>query len=203
MRIEGPVTLASRNPGKLRELQALCGGALILRMLPARASPPEVAEDQPTYLGNALAKALAVARWTGGAALADDSGLEVDALGGAPGVLSARYGGAGLDDAGRCAHLLAALGGSADRRARFRCVLVLAAADQWLSAEGVLDGEIARTPRGRAGFGYDPVFVAAAQGGRTLAEIGPREKDRISHRAAAARALLAELVRRGVHVGAR
>jgi len=191
----GPVVLASRKRGKLAELQALGRGVLDLRLAPDDA--PEVEENGSTYLENALAKAQAIARFTGAPALADDSGLEVEALGGAPGVRSARYGGPGLDDAGRCRLLLEALSGSeiasSSRRARFVCVLVLADGDGWLSAEGFLEGEITREPRGARGFGYDPVFAVASHGGRTLAEIDEAEKNRLSHRAAAMHALLAKL----------
>lgn len=192
MKVAGPVTLATRNPGKLRELAALCGDALELRLLPDSPPPPDVPEDHDTYLGNALAKARAIAAFTGGPALADDSGLEVDALPGELGVRSARYGPPGLDDAGRCARLLAALDGVAQRSARFRCVLVLAQGDAWIAAEGVLEGEIAPAPRGAGGFGYDPVFVLPSRG-VTLAEIPAAEKNATSHRAAAVRALLAKL----------
>ena len=119
--------------------------------------------------------------------------MEVDALGGAPGLLSARYGGPGLDDAGRTAHLLAEIEPATNRGARFRCVMVLARGDEWISAEGVIEGEIAPAPRGAGGFGYDPVFLASCFGGRTLAEVDPAEKNEVSHRAAALRALLPKL----------
>lgn len=191
MRTTGPVTLASRNDGKRRELERLSAGALELRLLPGDA--PEVVEDGDTYLANARKKAEAIARFTNGPALADDSGLEVDALGGRPGVLSARYGGPGLDDAGRTARLLEELGDTTDRRARFRCVLVLVDGDDSVWAEGTVEGTIAREPRGDGGFGYDPVFVADVFDGRTLAEVAPEEKNEISHRAVALRALLAKL----------
>jgi XTP/dITP diphosphohydrolase len=190
LRIEHPVTLATRNRGKLVELQALCAGVLELRLLPDGA--PEVDEDQDSYLGNALKKARVVAAFAGGAALADDSGLEVDALPGELGVRSARYGDPSLDDRGRCDRLLAALDGVADRRARFRCVLVLVQGEEWISAEGTLEGEIARAPRGTGGFGYDPVFWLPERA-CTLAEVAAAEKNAISHRAAAMRALLAKL----------
>ena len=192
MRVSGPVTLATRNAGKLAELQALCRGVLELRPLPSDPAPPEVDEDQDSYLGNALKKARAIAAFTGGAALADDSGLEVDTLPGELGVRSARYGGSGLDDAGRCARLLAALQGAPQRSARFRCVLVLAQGDAWVSAEGTLEGAIADAPRGSGGFGYDPVFVLRDRG-VTLAEIAADEKNALSHRAAAMRALVERL----------
>ncbi|HEY8514873.1 MAG TPA: RdgB/HAM1 family non-canonical purine NTP pyrophosphatase [Candidatus Binatia bacterium] len=192
MQIRGAVTLASHNAGKLAELAKLANGAFELRLLPREPAPPVVDEDQDTYVGNALKKARAVADFVGGAALADDSGLEVDALGGAPGVRSARYGGPGLDDAGRCALLLRQLGDEPRRSARFRCALVLVQGDEWIVGEGTLEGEITREPRGAGGFGYDPVFLVPSLG-RTLAAIPAEEKNRISHRAAAMRALLARL----------
>jgi XTP/dITP diphosphohydrolase len=195
VRVSGPVTLATRNAGKLAELQALCRGVLELRPLPSHPAPPDVDEDQDSYLGNALKKARAIAAFTGGAVLADDSGLEVDALPGELGVRSARYGAPGLDDAGRCARLLAALRGVTARTARFRCVLVLAQGDAWVSAEGTLEGAITESPRGGGGFGYDPVFLLR-DCGRTLAEIAAQEKNALSHRAAAMRELL-ERIRRG------
>jgi XTP/dITP diphosphohydrolase len=193
IRSDGPIALASRNRGKLAELRELAGGALALVLLPDDPAPPDVAEEGDTYLANALEKARAFSRFAGMPALADDSGLEVDALGGQPGVRSARFGGPGLDDAGRCAHLLAALSGATDRGARFRCVLVLCDGDAWTSAEGVLEGEIASEPKGDQGFGYDPVFRVPVLGGRTLAEVAAAEKNRLSHRAAAMRGLLAQL----------
>lgn len=199
MRVTGPVTLATRNAGKLAELQALCRGVLDLRLLPSDPAPPDVEEDQDSYLGNALKKARAIAAFTGGAALADDSGLEVDALPGELGVRSARYGEPGLDDAGRCARLVAALRGVAERSARFRCVLVLAQGEEWLSAEGTLEGEIADAPRGSGGFGYDPVFLLRDRG-VTLAQIAADEKNALSHRAAAMRALVARIRGGDLHV---
>lgn len=195
LRVVGAITLASRNAGKLAELQALAGETLLLRLPSPDRALPEVTEDAETYLGNALAKARAVAAAVGGATLADDSGLEVDALDGAPGVHSARFGGLGLSDAERCALLLESLRGAVARTARFRCVLVLYQGGDWCSAEGVLEGEITWAPRGARGFGYDPVFAVPALGGRTLAELEPSEKNRISHRAAAVRALLGRLGR--------
>ncbi len=188
MKVVAPVTLASRNDGKRREFERLAAGALRLGLLPPDA--PEVVEDGETYLANARKKADAIGRFTGGLALADDSGLEVDALDGRPGIHSARFGGAGLDDAGRTAHLLASLGDASERAARFRCVLVLSDGHEWTWAEGVIEGEIAREPRGDGGFGYDPVFVASCFGGRTLAEVDASEKNVFSHRAVALRALL-------------
>jgi len=193
LRVRGPIVLASRNRGKLRELLDLASGALELVPLPDDPPPPEVAEDQPTYLGNATKKAVAIARFTGRPALADDSGLEVDALGGTPGVRSARYGGLGLDDAGRYRRLLSELAGVSNRRARFRCAVVLADGDDHVSAEGVVEGSIGDAPRGDGGFGYDPIFVVDGFGGRTMAELSRDEKNRVSHRARAMRALVAKL----------
>lgn len=191
MRLVEPVTLASRNRGKLAELEALAGGALRLRLAPA--DLPEIPEDADTYLGNALVKARAVAAAVGGPALADDSGLEVDALDGAPGVRSARFGGLGKSDTERSTLLLETIADATRRTARFRCVLVLFDGRDWCSAEGTLEGEITRAPRGPGGFGYDPVFSVAALGGRTLAEVDAAEKNRISHRAVAMQSLLAQL----------
>ncbi len=188
-----PVVLASRNRGKLVEFDALCAGILNLEAWPPDVPVPEVLEDGATFLDNALVKARTFALACGSTALADDSGLEVDALGGAPGVGSARYGGAGLDDGARSSLLLEALAGVENRRARFRCVVVLHAArpgDAWFSAAGTLEGAIGCAPRGAAGFGYDPVFVPEGCGGRTLAELAPATKNAISHRALALRALL-------------
>jgi len=149
---------------------------------------PEETED--SYRGNALLKARAAARVARAWALADDSGIEVDALGGAPGVRSARYGGPGLDDAGRCRRLLEALRGvpPEKRTARFRCVVAIVdpAGHEHL-AEGVVEGLIAEAPRGTHGFGYDPVFVYPPLG-RTFAELSPQEKARVDHRGQAVRA---------------
>jgi len=155
------------------------------------------AETGTTYAANALAKARAGARLAGALALGDDSGLEVDALGGAPGIQSARYGGPGLDDAGRCRRLLDALTdvAAARRTARFRCVIALADPSGWeRTVEGAVEGLITTAPRGHRGFGYDPLFYYPALG-RTFAELAPEEKARVDHRGLAARAarrLLAE-----------
>jgi XTP/dITP diphosphohydrolase len=154
-------------------------------------------ESGLTYADNALLKARAAVRLTGSLALADDSGLEVDALDGAPGVRSARYGGPGLDDAGRCAHLLDALAGvpEAARTARFRCVIAIVDPEgPERIVEGVADGTILTSPRGRGGFGYDPLFYYPPLG-RTFAELAESDKSQVSHRGralAAARQLLAQ-----------
>lgn len=160
--------------------------------VPGATLPEETAD---TYEGNALLKARAAARLAGDAALADDSGLEVDALDGAPGVRSARFGGPGLDDAGRTALLLERLRGVplARRTARFRCVIALVEpGGRARSVEGVVEGMIAEAPSGAGGFGYDPVFFHPPSG-RTFGELTDAEKSAVSHRALAARAARALL----------
>jgi len=188
------LVVASGNAGKLRELAALLG-ELATELVPQSAlGVAAVAETETSLRGNALLKARHAARATGCAALADDSGLEVDALGGAPGVYSARYAGEGAGDADNNLKLLAALAGvPPPRHARYRAVLALVRrADDPapLIAEGVWDGEIATAARGSGGFGYDPLFVPAGLG-RTVAQLAPAEKNRVSHRARALAALLA------------
>jgi XTP/dITP diphosphohydrolase len=192
------LVLATLNAGKVREMAALLADlpfdVRALTDVPGASLP---AESGRTYAENALLKARAAVRLTGALALADDSGLEVDALGGAPGVHSARYGGPGLDDAGRCAHLLDALDGVPEpaRTARFRCVIALvdpAGAERLV--EGVAEGRILTAPRGRAGFGYDPLFYYPPLG-RSFAELTDAEKAQVSHRGralAAARRVLSE-----------
>ncbi len=180
------IRIASTSVHKAAELARLLG----VPVEPIVGYQPPV-EDGGTFLANARLKAAAgrALAPAGATVVADDSGLEVAALGGAPGVETARYGGDGLDDAGRIAYLLAALGGASDRAASFRCVLVAVLPDgRELIAEGTLDGTIAAERRGAAGFGYDPIFVPAGAT-RTLAELAPSGKDEISHRGRAAAAL--------------
>jgi len=182
--------LATANPGKVRELGRLVGewGPVVVESLALHAGLSLPDETGETYAENAALKARAVAAATGVPALADDSGLEVAALGGAPGVRSARY---ADTDSARIEKLLAALAGVAgrDREARFVCVVAAAWPDGGLvSAEGVCAGRIAERPSGGGGFGYDPVFVADELG-RSFATATPEEKDRLSHRARAVRAL--------------
>ena len=191
------LVVASLNRAKVRELIALLGELpyviVPLADVPGATLPEETAD---TYEGNALLKAQAVARLDGDVALADDSGLEVDALGGAPGVHSARFGGAGLDDAGRTALLLERLRGvPPDRRAaRFRCVIALVdRTGPARTVEGVVEGFIAEAPRGKGGFGYDPVFFHPGFG-RTFGELSEAEKSGVSHRALAARSARALLL---------
>jgi XTP/dITP diphosphohydrolase len=190
--------LASANPDKVKEIVAVLSAALPVELLPRPDGVPDVVEDADTLVGNARLKARALVAATGIAAVADDTGLEVDALGGAPGVYSARYAGADATYADNVAELLRALaaveGDGADRRARFKTVALVAFPDGtevW--AEGVLPGTIATAARGANGFGYDPVFVPEGGGGRTFAEMEPAEKDAVSHRGRAFRALGAAL----------
>ena len=191
------LVLASANPGKLREMRALLAplGREVVSQAELGIAEPE--EPHDTFLENALAKARHASRASGLPALADDSGLCVDALGGAPGVHSAyfagREGGREERDARNNAKLLASLG--ENRRAHYRCVMALvrsAADPEPLIAEGTWEGEIARAPRGAHGFGYDPLFLVAGRG-LTAAELPAEEKNRISHRARAAARLLAAL----------
>lgn len=179
------ILLATGNARKAAELARLLG----CPVEPIAGWDPPV-EDGETFLANARIKALAGAAQAPGAwVVADDSGIEVDALGGAPGVLSARYGGDGLDDAGRTAALLQAVATADDRSARFRCVLVAIGPEgQELSADGTLEGSLALESRGANGFGYDPILIPAG-GTRTCGELTADEKNAISHRGAAARAL--------------
>ena len=167
-------------PPNRRRPQVLDGMPLTLRSLIDLPGAPAVAEDGSTYLENARAKALAIARWSGQAALGDDSGLEVDALGGAPGIHSARYAGAAQDSRANVAKLLQALAGVPEpqRTARFRCVLVVARPDgRTLVAEGSCEGRITGRPSGSAGFGYDPVFFFPPAG-MTFAELPRGDQER-------------------------
>jgi XTP/dITP diphosphohydrolase len=186
--------LASANQGKLRELRTILAGLPVELVGLAEAGlgePPEVAETGDTFLENALLKGRAYAAWSGLAAVADDSGLEVDALGGAPGVRSARYAGEGAGDRANLDKLLAALAGVPPERrtARFRCAAVLVdpAAGEW-HAEAAWEGRLLDAPRGTGGFGYDPVFLPDGWD-RTSAEVDQATKDAASHRGQAFRAL--------------
>lgn len=186
------LVLASANPKKVGELRELLGDRFDL--VPRPEDVPEVVEDADTFEGNARLKAVALADATGLPALADDSGLEVDALGGAPGVHTSRFAGPGAADADNVAKLLHDLGERPDRTARFRAVLVLRRPDGTeVVAAGVVEGTIAAEPRGTNGFGYDPVFVPAEGDGRTFAEMTASEKHALSHRGRALRTLLAQL----------
>ena len=191
------LVVATANPGKVAEIAAMLDG---VELVPRPSSVGEVVENGLTLRDNARVKAHAIVAATGEAAVADDTGLEVDALGGAPGVFSARFSGEGATYERNVAKLLAELervgARGADRRARFRTVALVAWPDgAELAAEGVVEGVIAEEPRGSAGFGYDPVFVPLGPGtdGRTFAELSPQEKDAVSHRGRAFRALATHL----------
>ncbi len=187
------LVLATANPDKAKELAALLQGFDVVSRPP---DLPEVEETEDTLEGNARLKAAAVMAATGEAALADDTGLEVDALGGRPGVFAARYAGPGATYADNVAKLLRELDGvpPAGRRARFRTVAVaLFPEGREVIAEGWVEGTIADGPRGEGGFGYDPVFVPDGGDGRTFAEMTSEEKAAVSHRGRALRALAAQL----------
>jgi XTP/dITP diphosphohydrolase len=185
------LVLASRNPHKLRELEPLLEPHE-LEALPAEVElPPETGE---TFAENALLKARAAAAATRKPALADDSGIEAAALGGRPGVRSARYAGEHASDEENLAKLLREVPDDGDRRVAYVCALAYVDGDDELLVEGRCEGTLATGPRGSGGFGYDPAFVPADENsGRTMAELSPEEKDAISHRGRAARALLERL----------
>ena len=193
--------LATANRGKTAELATLFreSGLAIDLVAQTDLGVPPAAETASTFAENALLKARHAARITGLPTVADDSGLTVDALGGAPGVLSARYAGPAADDRANIAKLLAALAvETSGRTARFHCVLVaLLDADDPAPAiaTGEWSGEIARIERGNNGFGYDPVFFDQRLG-KTAAELSPTEKNRVSHRGAALRQLIESLKKR-------
>jgi XTP/dITP diphosphohydrolase len=195
------LVLASGNAGKVREFQSLVGAAWRVRPQSEFAVSP-VEETGATFLANALLKARHAAQVTGLPALADDSGLEVDALGGAPGIRSARYAGPEADDAANNAKLLAALAGvpNPQRTARYRCVLVWVEGpddESPLIAEGVWEGRILEGPRGQGGFGYDPLFLDP-ETGLAAAEMGAAAKNARSHRGQAM-ARLRTLLKRVTH----
>ena len=182
---------ASANPDKVAEMAEVLAGRAVL--LPRPPGMGEVVEDADTLTGNAILKASAVCEFAGAAALADDTGLEVDALGGAPGVYSARYAGPDASYADNLARLLDELRDVPEprRTARFRTVAAVCFPDgSALTAEGVVEGTITTQPRGIGGFGYDPVFAPTEAEGRTFAELGPATKNATSHRAQALQALL-------------
>jgi XTP/dITP diphosphohydrolase len=196
-----PLVLASSNPGKLREFAALLAPLRLELLSQGSLGIPAPAETGSSFLANAVLKARHAAARSGLTALADDSGLEVDALGGRPGVWSARFAGEDASDADNLQRLLLELEEvpEAARQARYQCIIacVRSAADPApLIASGTWEGHIARTPAGSGGFGYDPVFVPAGET-RTAAELSAGEKNAVSHRAQALKALVAGLAREG------
>lgn len=192
--------MATRNAHKTEEIQRILGPQFKVNDLAAHPGIAHIAETGRTFQENAILKALAVSRKLPGLVIADDSGLEVDALGGAPGIHSARYAGSNATDKEKIDKLLDALarvGATKNARcALFRCVLALARKGEVLGVlDGIVEGEIADRPRGSHGFGYDPIFIP--QGfGQTFGELGPAQKDQLSHRARALEKLRAFLIPR-------
>jgi len=190
-----PLLIGSGNPGKIEEYRRILAGLDVALVAPADLdpAPAEPSEDSATFADNATSKARAYAKATGLETVADDSGLEVDALSGAPGTRTRRFFGDDATAKERNARLLAMLEGVTDRGARFVCVVALARPDGEIELfDGEVRGEIARAPRGDGGFGYDPIFVVAGDG-RTMAELPADEKDRVSHRGMAGGKLRARL----------
>lgn len=191
------VVLATGNQGKVREFSKLLKGVFEnVISLKDLDSPPEVIEDGVTFSDNALKKAREIAEYSGKLSLADDSGLEVDALNGEPGIYSARYSGPGATDKTNIEKLLNELGDNTKRKARFVCVLALVDPNgEEIVVEGFCEGEIITKPRGESGFGYDPIFYLP-QFEKTMAEIDPELKNQISHRSEALSKLKLELQRK-------
>lgn len=191
--------LATHNPGKLEEMRAILSALGVEVLSPAEAGASiEVEETGATFAENALLKAKAVCAAAGLPAIADDSGLCVDALNGGPGVYSARYGGEELDDRGRCMLLLSSMRGQTTRAAHFSCAVACAFPNgDVLTAEGRCDGAIAFAPLGTGGFGYDPVFLVPGKG-KTFGQLSAEEKSAVSHRGKALAAFAEKL---GTYLG--
>lgn len=187
------LVIATRNPGKIAEIRELLRDFPVdIKSLSDFGPTPEAIEDGDTFEENAYKKASWVARVLGYPALADDSGLCVDALGGRPGVFSARYGGENLTDADRCQKLLKEMDGQSNRKAAFECVISIAVPDgPALTYEGRCEGELTTEPMGDQGFGYDPLFRYPPLG-KTFAQMSFREKNEISHRGKALKEVGAE-----------
>jgi XTP/dITP diphosphohydrolase len=191
MALPPTLALATKNPGKIREILEICADWPVAWLTADGAEWPDVEETGATYRDNALLKAHGVARALGFPAVADDSGIEVDALGGGPGVRSARFAGEHATDAENLSLLLARVteGDESGRTARYRCVAACAWPDgRSVVAEAACEGRITLQPRGDGGFGYDPAFVPEGET-RTMAELSEGEKNAISHRGKALRAL--------------
>lgn len=180
--------LATHNPGKIREMSAILGELGVEVVSPADVGiTVDVEETGTTFAENAMLKAKAICAAAGLPAIADDSGLCVDALNGGPGVYSARYGGEGLDDKGRYMLLLNSMRGQTTRKAHFACAIACAFPNgDELTAQGQCDGAIAFAPMGEGGFGYDPVFLVPEMG-KTFGQLTAQEKSAISHRGKALR----------------
>jgi XTP/dITP diphosphohydrolase len=188
------IVFATANAGKLREAAEVLGPDFEIVSLAQAGITEEIPETGKTLQENSLQKATYLFERTGLPCFADDTGLEVDALGGAPGIYSARYAGPNHDHQANMDKLLKELGATEERRARFKTVVTLILADgQPRFFEGTCEGSIARAKRGNGGFGYDPVFLPDAYPGRTLAEVSEEEKNAVSHRGQAIRAMAAWL----------
>ncbi len=191
-----PLLIATRNRHKTGEIAALLGGAFRIEDLAFHPEIPEVEETGATFAENAALKAVTVSRYSGGLVLADDSGLEVDALGGAPGVRSARFAGEKATDCQNLELLLQKLEGKTARTARFRCVIAIADSGKLVTTfDGACEGRIIDAPRGQDGFGYDPVFIPEGRE-ETFAELPGEVKNAMSHRGKAM-ALALEWLRNG------
>lgn len=192
--MEKQIIVATRNAHKVEEIRAILAGFEVLD-LSAIENPPEVEETGTTFLENATLKAVAISRLTDALVLSDDSGLEVDALSGAPGVYSARYAGEEGNDSLNNEKLLGELGDRDDRAARFRCVMVLAKSGEVLAdCSGKVEGSILKAYSGQGGFGYDPLFVPVGYD-QSFAELGAEVKNGLSHRAGALEGVSAWLSR--------
>lgn len=179
------LVLATRNHHKTAEIRAMLGGRFLVADVNDLPGMPDVEETGATFLANATLKAEAISRHTDAWVLADDSGLEVDALGGKPGVWSSSFGGVEGDHPRNNAMLMAEMAGVANRAARFRCTMVVARGGRAVAHfTGTVEGHIAREPAGEGGFGYDPLFIPDGQG-QTFAELGETTKNTMSHRAKA------------------
>lgn len=184
------IVFATNNAHKLAEARAIAGHRADICAMGEAGCSDDIAETATTLEGNAELKARHVASRLGCDCFADDTGLEVDALGGAPGVYSARYAGPGHDSAANVAKLLEQLKGQSNRRARFRTVIALVRGGRVETVEGIVEGRIAETPSGSDGFGYDPVFIPDEGGGLTFAQMTAEAKNAISHRGRAMKKLL-------------
>lgn len=184
------IVFATNNAHKLEEVRRIVGGRLEIKSMGEIGCTTDIPETADTLEGNAELKARYVSERFGADCFADDTGLEVTALGGRPGVYSARYAGPGHDSAANVAKLLQELQGVTDRRARFRTVIALSRGGRSELVEGIVNGRIAEKPAGTDGFGYDPVFIPDEGDGRTFAEMSPEEKNAISHRGRAITKLL-------------
>jgi len=187
------LVLATQNPNKVKEIQAVLPSTWSVTTALEAGITEELPETGDTLDANAREKAAFLQEYTGGFALSDDSGLEVDALDGAPGVYSARYGGPEKDDALNRAALLRAMDGQTQRSARFRTVMAWATPTGMTTYEGVVEGTLLTAERGTGGFGYDALFVPIDGDGRTFAEMSVDEKKSMSHRSRALRAWMEDL----------